>query len=142
LVHVPGLDACGNDRHAERDRGCGLFYADLPDRVSLLGPEYPHASPVAAIGVALLTEIFGFSSGFVGYFRKKLIDIRVARALMIYSVPVGIGEVVIPLLGKRYRFPVSVVAATLILVVIVTVMSAPFTHISTLIAEGGVDAVL
>ncbi|MEE8352248.1 MAG: sulfite exporter TauE/SafE family protein, partial [Rhodospirillales bacterium] len=56
----------------------------------LLGPEYTLASPVAAIGVALLTETFGFSSGFVGYFRKKLIDFRVARTLMIYAVPMAI----------------------------------------------------
>ena len=32
----------------------------------LLGPEYPLASAVAAIGSALLTEVFGFPSGFVG----------------------------------------------------------------------------
>lgn len=207
----------------------------------LLGPEYPLASPVAAIGVALLTETFGFSSGFVGYFRKQLIDFRVARALIVFAVPagilgallshltnpellklgygvlmillsyilfrghgpedaetgqpmdgfwskwldrsgyevenrqttdregrvydyefhrpkkgaaalglggfltgllsVGIGEVVMPLLIRRYRFPVPVAAATSILVVIVTVMSASFTHISTMIAEGGLDAV-
>ncbi len=207
----------------------------------LLGPEYPLASPVAAIGVALLTETFGFSSGFVGYFRKRLIDFRVARALIVFAVPagilgallshlanpnhlklgygvlmiflayvlfrghgpeeaetgqpmggfwakwldrsgyeienrqttdregrvheyefhaprkgaaalglggfltgllsVGIGEVVMPLLIRRYRFPVPVAAATSILVVIVTVMSASFTHISTMIAEGGLNAV-
>ncbi len=207
----------------------------------MLGPEYVLASPVAAIGVALLTETFGFSSGFVGYFRKRLIDFRVAKALIIFSVPagiagallshlanpehlklgygalmlllsyilfrghgpeepetgqptsgfwakwldtsrydveerqltdrtgtaygyrfhrprkgaiplglggfltgllsVGIGEVAMPLLIKRYRFPVPVAAATSILVVIVTVMLASFTHISTLIAEGGLSAV-
>jgi uncharacterized membrane protein YfcA len=207
----------------------------------LLGPEYPLSSPVAAIGVALLTETFGFSSGFVGYFRKQLIDFRVARALIVFAVPagivgallshlanpehlklgygilmvllayilfrghgpeesetgqpmsgfwakwldrsgykveerrttdregtvyvyefhrpkkgtvalglggfltgllsVGIGEVVMPLLIRRYRFPVPVAAATSILVVIVTVMSASFTHISTMIAEGGLNAV-
>ncbi|NQU62070.1 MAG: sulfite exporter TauE/SafE family protein [Rhodospirillales bacterium] len=207
----------------------------------LLGPEYPLASPVAAIGVALLTETFGFSSGFVGYFRKQLIDFRVARALIVFAVPagilgallshlanpehlklgygalmillayilfrghgpeeretgqpmsgfwakwldrsgyktenrqttdhqgqvyeykfhapkkgaaalglggfltgllsVGIGEVVMPLLIRRYRIPVPVAAATSILVVIITVMSASFTHISTMIAEGGLSAV-
>lgn len=207
----------------------------------LLGPEYVMASPVAAIGVSLLTETFGFSSGFVGYYRKKLIDFRVARALMIFAVPagilgallshlanpdhlklgygvlmillayilfrghgpeepetgqpmggfwekwldrskykieqrqtidregkvytyefhtpkkgtvplglggfltgllsVGIGEVVMPLLIRRYRIPIPVAAATSIPVVIVTVMSASFTHISTLIAEGGWNAV-
>lgn len=207
----------------------------------MLGPEYLLASPVAAIGVSLLTETFGFSSGFVGYFRKQLIDFRVAKALIIFSVPagiagallshlanpdhlkigygalmlllslillkghgpeepqtgqptsgfwakwldtsryevekrqltdrtgntyrykfhrpkkgvvplglggfltgllsVGIGEVVMPLLIKRYRFPVPVAAATSILVVIITVMSASFTHISALISEGGLSAV-
>jgi len=207
----------------------------------MLGPEYLMTSPVAAISVALLTETFGFSSGFIGYFRKKLIDFQVARALIIFSVPagisgallshlanpehlklgygflmlllsvillkghgpeeretgqptsgfwakwldsthyyvenrqltdrtgatykyqfhrprkgaiplglggfltgllsVGIGEIVMPLLIKRYRFPVPVAAATSILVVIITVMSASFTHISTLIAEGGLSAV-
>ena len=202
----------------------------------MLGPEYLLASPVAAIGVALFTETFGFSSGFVGYFRKRLIDFRVARALMIFTVPagivgallsyaanpthlkfgygvlmiilsmilyrghsvekinkrsnnywmdtskykvekrktvardnreyfysfhrprkgamplglggfltgmlsVGIGEVVMLLLLKRYRIPVPVAAATSILVVIVTVMTASFTHISTMIAEGGLRAV-
>ena len=210
---------------------------------------------MAAIGVALLTETFGFSSGFVGYFRKGLIDFRVARALIVFAVPagimgallshlanpehlklgygvlmvllsyilfrghgpeeagrsegptgstnveaetgqpmsgfwakwldrsgytveerqttdregtvyvyefhrprkgsvalglggfltgllsVGIGEVVMPLLIRRYRFPVPVAAATSILVVIVTVISASFTHISSLIAEGGWNAV-
>ena len=54
---------------------------------------------------------------------------------------VGIGEVVMPLLIRRYRFPVPVAAATSILVVIVTVMSASFAHISSLIAEGGWNAV-
>ena len=192
-------------------------------------------STVAAIGVALLTETFGFSSGFVGYFRKGLIDFKMAFSFIIFAVPVaivgammahsvnqeylkfgygalmvilsfvlfrghqvaeqaiagdgpryktsypvtqhrtvdrlgkvyeyefhrprkgsiplmggafltgilsvGIGEVVIPLLVKRYKVPVAVAAATSILVVIVTVMSASFAHISTLIAEGGINAV-
>jgi len=52
---------------------------------------------------------------------------------------VVIGEVVIPLLVKRYKVPVPA-AATSILVVIVTVMTASFTHIPALIAEGGVSA--
>ncbi len=221
--------------------GAALFMPIFLIVFPLLGPEYPLASPVAAIGVALLTETFGFSSGFVGYFRKQLIDFRVARALMVFAVPagivgallshlanpehlkfgygvlmillayvlfrghgpdeaktgqpmigfwakwldrsgyeienrqttdregrvyeyefhapkkgatalglggfltgllsVGIGEVVMPLLIRRYRFPVPVAAATSILVVIITVMSASFTHISTMIAEGGLDAV-
>lgn len=51
--------------------GAALFTPIFLIIVPLLGPEYPLASPVAAIGVALLTETFGFSSGFVGYYRKR-----------------------------------------------------------------------
>ncbi len=198
----------------------------------LFGPEYPLASPVAAIAVALLTETFGFSSGFVGYYRKKLIDFGLSKSFLIISVPagiagalvahmvdptlvkfgyavlvlvlawillfhghgidvpgdlitdgvarkqryerqtisregrvyeynyyharpaptglggfltgllsVGMGEVVMPQLVKAGKVPIPVAAATSILVVIVTVMSASFTHIVTLIEEGGVSAV-
>lgn len=53
----------------------------------LLGPEYIIASPVAAIGVALITEAFGFTSGLIGYLRRHLIDFKVAKALIIIAVP-------------------------------------------------------
>jgi uncharacterized membrane protein YfcA len=54
---------------------------------------------------------------------------------------VGIGEVTLPLLARRYRVHIPVAAATSILVVIITVMSASFTQFSKLIQEGGVNAV-
>ncbi len=54
---------------------------------------------------------------------------------------IGIGEVVMPQLVKSCKVPVPVAAATSVLVVIVTVASASFTHISTLISEGGFEAV-
>ena len=47
--------------------GAALFMPIFLLIFPLLGPEYPLTSPVAAIAVALLTETFGFSSGFVGY---------------------------------------------------------------------------
>ncbi len=56
----------------------------------LLGPEYVLAGPAAAVAVALLTETFGFSSGFVAYVRKRLIDFRLVAAFAIFSVPAGI----------------------------------------------------
>ena len=56
----------------------------------LLGSEYPLASLAAAIGVALFTEVFGFSSGFVGYYRKGLIDFKSAIPFIIVGVPIGI----------------------------------------------------
>lgn len=56
----------------------------------LLGPEFIIASPVAAIGVALITEAFGFTSGLIGYLRRHLIDFKVAKGLIIIAVPSAI----------------------------------------------------
>ncbi len=70
--------------------GAALFTPIFLIIFPLLGPEYPLAGPVAAIGVALLTETFGFSSGFVGYFRKGLIDFHGAVPFIAVGVPVAI----------------------------------------------------
>ena len=66
-----------------------------------MGPEYPLQSISAAIGVALLTEVFGFSSGFVGYYRKRLIDFKSAIPFIIIGVPIGIvGAILLGILGQ------------------------------------------
>ncbi len=70
--------------------GAALFTPIFLVIFPLLGPEYPLASPVAAIGVALLTETFGFSSGFVGYFRKRLVDFASAVPFIAVGVPIAI----------------------------------------------------
>jgi len=70
--------------------GAALFTPIFLIVFPLLGPEYPLATPVAAIGVALLTETFGFSSGFVGYCRKGLIDFQSALPFIAVAVPVAI----------------------------------------------------
>ncbi len=70
--------------------GAALFTPIFLIIFPLLGPEYLLASPVAAIGVALLTETFGFSSGFVGYFRKRLIDFRGAVQFIAVGVPIAV----------------------------------------------------
>lgn len=222
-----------------------IFWIIFP----LLDAHAPHASgsaysmmPAQVIAVALFTEVFGFSSGFIGYYRKRLIDFRVGWAFIIWAVPVavagavllilnvfaavwlqliyglmmvfvawilfqghgpeeileiegerqkkglfqlpardgeqrtltdsagndhaysfhrprwgtlplglggfltglvgvGIGEVTIPLLVRRYRFPVAVAAATSIFIVIVTVMSASFAQIIGLLNKGGINAI-
>lgn len=62
-----------------------LFLVIFP----LLGPEYV-ITPVQAVGTALFIETFGFSSGFVGYYRKGLIDFRSALPFIAVAVPVGI----------------------------------------------------
>ena len=53
--------------------GAAMFAPIFMIIFPILGPEYPFESIAAAIGVALFTEVFGFSSGFVGYYRKNLI---------------------------------------------------------------------
>lgn len=216
--------------------GAAMFMPIFLIIFPLLGPQYIIAGPVAAIGVALLTESFGFSSGLIGYLRRGLIDFRMAKSLIIIGVPagivgaflshmadpntlkitygilmftlayfilrrpktkeklqinqealsgkyshigherdivakdgkeykyhlchpgkgkiatgiggfltglmsVGIGEVVMPQLVKTCKVPIAVAAASSVLVVIVTVMAASFTHIYELVAQGGFNAV-
>ena len=40
------------------------------------------APPAAAISAALITQTFGFLSGFIGYYRRKLIDYQLARRIL------------------------------------------------------------
>jgi uncharacterized membrane protein YfcA len=60
-----------------------------------LGPEYALASTMTAIAAALFTQTFGFLSGFVGYYRRKLIDYELARRILWFSIPVGIAGAVV-----------------------------------------------
>ena len=69
--------------------GAALFIPIFVIIFPVLGPEYP-LTTAAAIGSALLTEVFGFSSGFVGYYRKKLIDFHSAVPFLMVAVPVAI----------------------------------------------------
>lgn len=46
--------------------------------------------PKIAIGTALITEVFGFSSGVVAHARAKAIDWRMARTLLLTSVPAAV----------------------------------------------------
>lgn len=69
--------------------GAALFIPIFVIIFPLLGPEYPLATS-AAIGSALMTEVFGFSSGFIGYYRKRLIDFKSAVQFICVSIPVAI----------------------------------------------------
>jgi len=231
--------------------GAALFTPIFLLIFPLLGSEYTLASASAAIASALFTELFGFSSGFLGYYMKRLIDFSMSKSFLLIAVPsgvlgalllkyvdqtllrfaygilmlvltyilfrghndvpteemyeedmfmdddghlgselnkqafelttqskkcdrkltandgsvfryvlykaqkvptfiggfltgmlsVGIGEVAMPQMIKKGKVPVPVAAATSILIVIITVIFASFTHITTLINEGGLNAV-
>ncbi len=47
-------------------------------------------SPTIAIGSALITELFGFSSGVISYRKAKLIDYDLAKKLLLFSIPAAI----------------------------------------------------
>ncbi|MBT3915225.1 MAG: sulfite exporter TauE/SafE family protein [Rhodospirillaceae bacterium] len=81
--------------------GAAMFAPIFMIIFPMLGPEYPFESIAAAIGVALLTEVFGFSSGFVGYYRKKLIDFKGAVPFILVGVPIGIvGAILLNVLNE------------------------------------------
>ncbi len=46
--------------------------------------------PAIAVGAALITELFGFSSGLVAYVKASLIDYRLGFNLLLFSVPAAI----------------------------------------------------
>ena len=82
--------------------GAAMFAPIFMIIFPILGPEYSLQSIAAAIGVALLTEVFGFSSGFIGYYRKRLIDFKSAIPFIIVGVPIGIvGAILLGTLGKH-----------------------------------------
>jgi uncharacterized membrane protein YfcA len=46
--------------------------------------------PTVAVGTALATELFGFGSGLYAYVKAKLIDYKLGKNLLIYSIPAAI----------------------------------------------------
>lgn len=69
--------------------GAALFLPVFVILFPALGADYA-LSMSSAIGTALLTQVFGFLSGFVGYHRKGLIDYRSAIPFLRVSVPVAV----------------------------------------------------
>lgn len=46
--------------------------------------------PIVAVGTALITELFGFSSGLIAYVKARLIDYKLGLNLLMFSVPLAI----------------------------------------------------
>jgi uncharacterized membrane protein YfcA len=70
--------------------GAALFTPIFLIIFPMLGAGYPLESAIAAIGAALLTQTFGFASGFFGYWRKGLIDYRTALPFIAVAVPIAV----------------------------------------------------
>jgi len=70
--------------------GAALFTPIFVLLFPLLGPDYVLASTFAAISTALLTQTFGFISGFVGYYRRRMIDFDLALRFIRISAPVAV----------------------------------------------------
>ncbi len=70
--------------------GAALFTPIFVLLFPLLGPEYVLASTFAAISTALLTQTFGFISGFIGYYRRRMIDFDLALRFIKISAPVAV----------------------------------------------------
>ncbi len=63
--------------------GGATFFAPI----LILGLRLP---PEVAIGIGLITEVFGFASGVWAYARKKLIDYRLGLTLLVVTVPMAL----------------------------------------------------
>ncbi len=50
----------------------------------------PKLTPASAVGMSLFTEFFGFGSGLIAYYRRRLIDFRSYRALVAVAMPVTV----------------------------------------------------
>jgi hypothetical protein len=69
--------------------GATLFIPIFVIIFPLLGPEFP-LDTTAAIGTAVITQFFGFLSGFMAYYRKQLIDFRSALPFIAVAAPISI----------------------------------------------------
>jgi uncharacterized membrane protein YfcA len=69
--------------------------------------------PLIALGAGLAIEVFGFSSGVIGYWRKKVIHFDIVKQLIILTIPATIVGVI---LGRV--FPVYVLKIMLALLIL------------------------
>ena len=70
--------------------GAALFTPIFILLFPLFGPEYVLQSTMTAVAAALFTQTFGFLSGFIGYWRRKLIDYGLAVRFLRISVPLAL----------------------------------------------------
>jgi uncharacterized membrane protein YfcA len=99
--------------------GAALFTPIFILVFPLLGPEYVLHSTIAAISAALITQTFGFFSGFIGYYRRRLIDYSLANRILLFAVPVS---VIGALVASRVHDSVLLMSYALLVAVLAVVM--------------------
>ncbi len=67
--------------------GAALFVPIFLIIFPILGEQYVMESAVAAIGVGLFSELFGFTSGFIAYSYRRLIDFKITKTFLMIAVP-------------------------------------------------------
>jgi uncharacterized membrane protein YfcA len=67
--------------------GAALFGPIFLIIFPVMGHEYEIDSPRAAVALAILIETFGFGSGIIGYYRRDLINYKLALRLSAFSIP-------------------------------------------------------
>lgn len=58
--------------------------------------------PLIALGTGLVIEFFGFSSGVIGYWRKRVIDFGIVKQIVIFTVPATMTGVILGRLLPAY----------------------------------------
>lgn len=51
--------------------------------------------PLIALGAGLAIEVFGFSSGVIGYLRKKVINFHIVKQIIVLTIPATVAGVVL-----------------------------------------------
>lgn len=109
--------------------GPALFIPIFVVVFPLIGPEYPIAT-AAAIGTALFTSLFGFSSGFISYYRRGLIDFRSALPFLGVAVPVAmLGALLLAALKEHELLLKACYAVLMLALCPIVLRNAPPPHI-------------
>ena len=68
--------------------------------------------PLTALGAGLIIEFFGFSSGVIGYWRKREINFSLVKRIVIFTVPATIAGI---FLGRMVPTPILLAMLVLLL---------------------------
>ncbi len=70
-----------------------------------------------AIGVGLITEVFGFASGVISYARKKLIDYKLGLFMLMVTIPLAVGGTFLSIVVPSFILKLLLGAGLLVIAV-------------------------